>query len=321
MLKGDSNLQTANTVAQLALEEVMETGAPAHYQAFTEEYSTGAEEDDLVFIAMLNTIREWTGPKEYTNSQAYKQDVLLKTYELTFDFRRKLVEYDKSGSVARALSTTIRDTIGMGNDKLVFDALVSSSGAGPTGFDGSSLINATHTWGGSSYSNKSTSALSYSTYDTAITTMGGYKKANGEPLNIFPTVLVVGPKLRRIGKEITGASDRIGYLSATGVDSLPGVGTTASGGGTRMNNVFAGDGMGLIVSQRLTGTQDDYWYLMDLSQASKPMMLKTERDWELVELTDSKDDPRFTLDKFVYSIEADKVAVSGAWPTIFGGIL
>lgn len=318
--KNTSNLETANTVARVAFDEVINTLAPAQSDLFTERYSTGAENDDLVLMTFLNTHREWLGSREYGNLEAFKQDVKLKTYEDTFDLPRKTVDYDRSGVVSRALEAKIRGTVQHGDDKIIFDSLVSASGAGPTGFDGVSLINDSHTLGGTTYDNKTTSALSFSTYDSAIVAMQGFKAANGEPLNIHPTHLVVGPKLRRIAMEITGANERIAYVSQTGAESLPGSGNSAIAAGG-IPNVFMGDGVTVVVSERLTGTQDDYWYLMDLSKPAKPMMLKEERQWELIPKTEMDDDRRFALDLYVWGIEADKAPAAGAWPTIYGGIL
>jgi phage major head subunit gpT-like protein len=150
--------------------------------------------------------------------------------------------------------------------------------------------------------------------------MQSFKAANGEPLGIYPTHLVCGPKLMRTAQEITGATERLAYVDTTGGPGLQGSGTTAAAAAS-IPNVFAGDGLTLVISNRYTGDQDDYWHLMDLSKPAKPMMLKEERQWELIAMTDKADDRRFALDLYVWGLEADKAAAAGAWPLIYGGIV
>ena len=315
-LKNQANLDTARTVAQEKFDEVFNTIAAGQSSLFTDTYSTGSETDELVFVTFLNTVREWLGAKEYGNFEAFKQSISLTTYEDSFGLSRRLVDYDSSGAATgRAIQQKIVSARQNSDDKLVFDSLVSNSGGGPTGFDGVSLINDSHSLGGSTYDNKTTSALSVSTFNDAIVAMQGFKAANGEPLNIFPTTLVVGPKLRKLAFDIAQNAERVAAVDASGDE-----GGTSIAAAT-IPNVFRGDNIDVIVSPRLTGTYDDYWYLMDLSKTDKPMLMKSEREWELIDKTDMRDDDRFNKDMYVWSIEADKKVAAGAWPLIYGGIV
>lgn len=312
-LKNRDKIEVARTAAREAFGELFDGTAPGPWSMFTETYSTGSEDDDLVFASFLNTIEEWTGAKEYGNFEAFKQDVKLKKYHSTFALDRFDVDYDTSGAIGSAIRRAIQNLRANSDDKLVFDALVSNSGAGPTGFDGAALIADSHSLGDSTYDNKTTSALSHSTYDSAVQAMMGYKTAAGEPMNIFPTHLVVGPKLRKAALEIVGA-DRVVAVDNSGAES-----GTRIAAATR-TNIFEGE-VTVVIWNRLTGTQDDYWYLMDLSKGEMPIMLKNERDYELIERSAMDDSPRFELDKFVWSVEADKRVAAGAWPLIYGGIV
>jgi len=318
-LKNKTNLDTANTVAEEKFGETFDGVAPGVWQLFAEVMSTGAERDNLVFASMLNSMREWLGAKEYGNLEAFSQTVILTKYELSLALERFRVEYDTTGAVGRALARWIENARGNSDDKILFDSLVSNSGEGPVGFDAVNLIDASHSLGGTTYSNKATSALSFSTYDSAIQTMMGYKTAALEPLNIFPTHLVVGPKLRKVALEITGADDRVQGVDATNSVGDEGATLTSVAAVSRVN-VFRGQ-QDVVIWNRLTGTQDDYWYLLDLSKSDRPMIMKTERDWELISATDPTDSSRMSNDRYLYSIEADKALAAGAWPTIYGGIL
>lgn len=313
--KNSANLNTANTAARAIFDDVLNTIAPGPAAMFVDEYSTGSDRDSLVFGSALNAIREWTGAKEFGNFEMFSQSVVLTTYEDSFSLPRKFVDYDTTGAVGRMLSQKIEASLANADDKIIFDALVGSSGAGPTGFDALSLINDSHSLGGSTYDNKTTSALTFSTYDSGVQAMMGFKAANAEPLNVFPTHLVVGPKLRKQALEIAGNAERLVAVDNSGAESGTRVAASSIG------NVFKGDNIDVVVWNRLTGTQDDYWYLMDLSKPSKPLCLKRERGYELIDQTDMDDPQRFAVDQYVWSIEGDLKVVAGAWPLIYAGIL
>ena len=315
-LKSESNLDTARTAAQVKFDEVFNGPAPGPWQMFTEVYSTGAEIDNLVFASFLNTIREWLGAKEFGNFEAFTQTIRLTSYEDSFALKRRLVDYDISGAVGRAIAAKITQSRANSDDKIIFDTLVSNSGDGPVAFDGDKLFSTTHTVGGTNYSNKSTSAFSFAEYDTAVQTMAGYKAYNGEPLNISPKLLIVGPKNRKMALQVANADDRVVPVAPAGtLDGTASVNAAAS-----MVNVFRGE-VDVIVWNRLTGDYDDYWYLVDTMQPEKPMLLKNERDYELIDCLDMKDPERFSKDLYVWSIEADKKPAAGAWPCMYAGIL
>lgn len=314
--KNQANLDTARTVARVKFDEVFNAPYAGVSDMFTERYSTGSELDELVFATFLNTVREWLGAREYGNFEAFNQSVKLTTFEDTFSLPRKSVDYDTSGAIGRAIAAKIRRARMNSDDKIIFDTLVGNSGDGPVGFDGDNLFSTTHTLGGTNYSNKTTSALTFSTYDTAVQAMQGYKGADGEPLNIQPDLLIVGPKLRKMALQLANADDRVVPVNPSGeLDGSTSVNAAAS-----MVNVFRGE-VDVVVWNRLTGTQDDYWYLVDRQQPERGILLKDERDWELIEQTDMDSPARFNVDKYVWGIEADKKVAAGAWPCMYAGIV
>ncbi len=314
--KGEANLQTANTQARVEFEEVLNTWQPGVLSLLAEEYSTGSDRDSLVFGTGLNTIREWLGPREWGSMEWFAQSVVLTTFEDTVDLPRKLVDYDTTGAVAKSLASKFREALSNGDDKILFDTLISASGAGPTAFDGIALISASHSLGGVTYSNTTTSAMSFATLDGGIQAMQGFKTAAGEPLNIFPTHLVCGPKLRKLALDFAANARRVKGIKASGEE-----GTTSNVAAAAIENVFAGDNINVIISNRFTGTYDDYWYLADLSKPSKPLMLKNERQWEMHAKTSMTDEKRFNQDRYEWGIECDKKVAAGAWPCIYGGIV
>lgn len=316
--KGQANLDRANETARAVFQDVLGSQPTGVGAMLCERYSTGAENDNLVTSVALATVREWLGEKQATDIQSFRQLVTLTSFEYTIQLPRKTVEYDQTGAVGRVIGDAFRNAMSDGGfvDKIVFDKLTSASGAGPTGFDSAALIADSHTLGGSTNDNLTTSALSFSTYDSGVQAMQGFLRADGQPMSVFPRKLVVGPKLRKIALEIAQNASRMTGLAGDGTVD----------GGTRVaaatiENVFRGDNIDVALWSRLAGTQDDYWYLVDDSRPSRPMMLKVERDFELVEKTRMEDDLRFFEDKYTWSVEGDLVAAAGAYPTIYGGVL
>jgi len=319
-IKNQANLDTANTVAMEKFQEHFNGPAPGAWPIFTEEYSSSAQTDELVFVTWLNAITELLGSRQYGNFEAYKQSISLRTYADTIALPRKMVDYDTSGSVGRAIRQKIENARADSVDKLIFDELTSASGDGPTAFDADPLFSTTHTLGGTDYSNKTTSALGFDTYNTGVQTMQEYKKANADPMNVFPTHLIVGPKMRRMALEITGAEVQPFTFNTSGAIERQGTNMTSNIATSGLTNVHRGE-VTVVVWQRLTGTQDDYWYLVDASKTDKPFLLKMNRDFELIDRTQMRDDARWNLDMYEWSIEGDMTPAAGAWPLMYAGIL
>lgn len=315
--KNSSNLDVARTVAREAFTDVYHSLAPSPVvEALCGEYSTGAEIDNLSFGAGLNAIREWLGAKEYGSVEFFKQTVNLTKYERSLPLPRTLVEYDPGGQVATTLRAWIEETLASADDKIVFDILTASSGGGPTGFDGVSLINDSHTFGSQTHDNKVTTALSPANYDAAYQLMTAYKSAAGEPLNIVPDTIIVGPKLRKTALDIAVNARLLQGMAADGtLDTGTRIATAA------IDNVYQGDQLRVIVWRRLVSTQDDYWYLVDTSKTSKALALKRERAYELIEMTDMDSPARFSHDEYEWSVEGDLTVAAGAPPVILGGIV
>lgn len=318
-LKSQQNLATANTVAISKFSELFGGAAPGVGPMLVESMTTGTWTQEVVLGTFAGRMREWLGEKDYTTFEAFKQAITCKKYELTFALDRVTVDYDVSGVVGDMLAKCIAATRANTDDMIIFDALVSNSGDGPTSISGSSLFSTSHTMGSQTYSNKTTSALDFNTVDTALQTMMAYKTGSGDPMGIMPTHMIVGPKLWRKAEDITGGNTRVILVKTDGTVQEEGAGGSTTAAAVGRDNVFKG--MTLVIWERLTGTQDDYWYLTDLSKTEKPLLYKEERDWELIEATDSKDRARFDVDQYVWSVEGDKVCVAGAFPLIYGGIV
>ena len=307
----------ANTTFVERATALFAGGGAGAWQGFTDVIASDGLTTDVVTAAVTNVLREYTySSKQFGNLQAFKLSIPFRKFEFSLELSRETVQYDKSGAVGKAINAALTEAARNGTDKIIFDELVQASGVGPIGFDGVALLSTAHTISGSSQSNKGTAALSHDTFNTAVVAMESFVGANGLPLGIKPTTLVVGPKLQKIAKEITQSNERSIPVAATGLEAY-----ASAVFGSTIPNVYGGGQVELVIWDKLNGTQDDYWYLMDLSRAEKPMLLARQRDFETVVMDAPNSDVMFSIDRWQASVTADMSPAAGYWPTIYGGIL
>ena len=125
------------------------------------------------------------------------------------------------------------------------------------GYDGGFFFNTTRATG----SNKLTQALDAAGLAAASLLLESMTTYDGnDPLDVHPTHLIVGPKLRTVAEDLL----KLNFIP------------NAAGTATQSNrNVGRYE---LIVSQRLRGVADDYWFLADLSSPIKPLLFQMREE-------------------------------------------
>ncbi len=109
--------------------------------------------------------------------------------------------------------------------------------------------------------NKMTSALSASALEAAELLLGSMTTMDGaDPLDMTGTHLIVGPKNRAEAQRLTKSAI-----------------VAASGGTASESNLHQGQ-YEVLVSRRLRGAYDDYWFLADLSSPIKPMLFQLREE-------------------------------------------
>lgn len=322
-VQNKSNLDAARALYSAAFNEVFVPGAqgPGVHQLLT-EYIPASDSDSLEFVSTVytSTVREWLGAKVVNPLRAYRKNEPLRKWEHTIGVDRTDIDYDKMSVVGRTLRAGMQ-AARMYNDKILFDALVSNSGEGPIGFDGVNVIDASHPMhDGTTQSNKATTALSFAQHDTIMQAGHALKDHAGQPLGINYTTLIVGPKLRKTALEIAGGESRGVWVRNTGATGETGATSTGVVGIYAGVNVFRGE-IDVVLWDRLTGTQDDYYFYLDATKPYKPMALGVHRDWTAVNLDQEDSPPRFFNDQYLFSLEADLTPAAGGWPAIHAGIL
>lgn len=310
----DASLTTFRTVFE---ELFTSAGNDAVVNAFCAEVSAeGGQTYQAQFQDFLGTWQEFLGAREVSPARVSKLDITLKTYAQSMSIPRKDFQYDKIGTVASRIRTFLSAQKSFKSAILHTSVLALNSGTGPIGYDGVTLLGLhPNAPGGGTQSNTAAVGLSPLTFRSGYEAMTSFLRENGEPFNVVPKYLVVGPRNRDIAMEITKADIRGRSVAATGLEAAASV--VASAG---VSNVQ----MGLVeplISERLVGVQANYWYLIGEGPGgAKPVMyLKGMDPMEQID-TDPNSANVQRTDAFTFGLIADGAFAAGAWPCIYGGI-
>lgn len=271
---------------------------------------TALPTQDYGWLTGTPTMREFTDERVVKALAENSHTITDKTWEATLGISRRSLEDDQYG----ALRIRIND---LANEAARHQAKIVAQqyalGATVACADGQYLIDTDHAESGSNQSNKSTNALSEAELASAIVAMEQFVDDQGEPLGITPTHLLVGPKNRFVAQRI--------LKSAMSVASS--LGSTSSTVLTGSANVLE-SALELVVSPYLTGTYDDYWFVLDASRPVKGVILQRRSDIP-IEFTalenPNASETAFMQDMFYYGVRGRYAAGMGLWQTVFGGIL
>lgn len=251
---------------------------------------------ELPFFEAFSFMRKWIGPRQVKNLQARKLILREAAYEDTLGIPMREIETDNWGLYANSIAQ-------MGvNAKNLWDRLAVEALTGDENWiDGKKFFVADRKYGKSTICNKTTSALSASTFNAAYEAMSGYCGQNGEPLGIIPDTLIVGPKNRTKAFEILNA--KLVSDGTTTVDN-PNLGVCKA-----------------IVNPRLVGACDDYWFLACCGGPIKPVVIQKSKEGALVSLNQPTDECVFTEGQALYGTDAYGSAACAFPHLIYGGIL
>lgn len=262
------------------------------------------------WLGTVPPMREFIDERRPSGLAAYSVSIEDKTFESTIAVERKAVEDDQLDLI----KLRIRDLafrVAAHRQQIVVEAL--AGGFAGTGYDAVSFFNTAHpTVGSSTYGNRTTSALSDTSLGDAINSMMLVPDDQGTPLGIVPDTLVVGPKLQWAASELI-ESPVVVYKGNSG-NTAP---------STDYINVFQGK-LRLLVSPFLSGTYDDYWFVLDTKRPIKGVIMQQRSDVpvEFSALDNSgPNESSFMRDRFYYGVRARYNVGYGLWQTAYGAIL
>jgi phage major head subunit gpT-like protein len=230
----------------------------------TKTQSSGPSEE-YIFIGDLPGFEEWKDDRKMGELAAHKITVANKNWASGVRVHRNEIMDDKLGIVGQRIQGLARKAKRHPDDFLA--KLLINGFAGTTypevgdglAYTGQLFFSNSHTLEGGeeTIDNLGATAFSETALESTVQAMREYRTWDDkDPLDVNPSHIIVGPKLEFTAKRLVGQTLRVR--------------TAGDGGDT---NIHYG-AFEVIVSPRLVGTYDDYWFLADLTQAVKPLIFQ-----------------------------------------------
>ncbi len=240
-------------------------------------------------------LNEWVGRRQANEMKSYDFVIKNRHYEGTLRVNRDAIDDNQLG---------MYDTMaeGLGNAAALHpdDLLITLIEAGFTtnGADGTTFFSTSHASSGTNQSNKGTTALSASSFATAVAQMRNLTDDQGKKLGVNPNLLVVPPSLEQTALEICNAPIIIN-----------------SGGTAAGTNVWQGRCKPYVLS-KLTDSND--WYLLDRTKPFPALIMQVRKDPVLIAKTADEDENVFENNEYVWGVDWRGAAGYGFWQLMFG---
>ena len=163
-------LDAANATFLAKFDEIYTDKPPGVWDLYTEVIPTDSKSNTIDVLETMPVVREWVGMKEFQSILASALTVAVTKWEKSFYIDRLDLVADRMGMIGRRISKFLSSDVRAYFERPAFLALVSNSGNGPTVYDGLSLFSTSHVRSnGTTWSNKSTTALSFAQHDAIMT--------------------------------------------------------------------------------------------------------------------------------------------------------
>lgn len=242
-----------STIFDMAL-----ANTPAIYPEITTVLSDAGPVNQFNWLGDMPVMQAWVGPRTINRLRAEKHTLTTGWFANGIELDYDDVQEDKLGLVKPRIEMLAE----MGPKKIdavsVDMYLNGFNGSLGLTYDGQFLFDTDHTADGAgvgaAQSNLVTGAFSSTTYNQALTAMMSFKGTNGEPLEIIPDTILVGPAQQLAVRQLLTAQ----YL--------------ANGG----SNVDAGTSK-YIVNARITGAGNSLkWFLLALKYRIRAVLVGVE---------------------------------------------
>jgi phage major head subunit gpT-like protein len=279
-------------------------------EAIATVVQTSLPSQKYAWLGTVPPMREFVDERRPSGLAANAVTIEDKVFESTIAVDRRAIEDDQLDLI-RLRIRDLASRVAAHRHQMIVEGL--AGGFNASGHDGVSFFNTAHpTSGGSTYSNRTTEALSATSLGDAISSMMTVPDDQGTPLGIVPDTLVVGPKNLWTATELV-ESPVVVYKGNAGHNAPS----------TPYINAFNGK-LKVVTSPFLTGTYDDYWFLLDTKRPIRAMILQQRSDVP-VEFTaleqGSGSESAFLRDRFFYGVRARYNVGFGLWQTAYGAVL
>lgn len=214
----------------------------------------------------IPTVRKWLGPRIVQNAALRNRTVINEDFELTLGVPRNDVEDDIHGLYAPMAKEQGEQFRLFPQQYIATNLILANSLNSIVGFDGVSFFNAAHpvnlddsTMGTQSNIVTASGGSLVNGYKQAKAAMMSFKGADGKPMGIQGTTLVVAPKREQEGLQLFNSNFYPAFVQGNSTTGNVGTG----------ENVWKGAGE-LVVAPELAGAGDDTAWLFCTNRAVKP---------------------------------------------------
>lgn len=256
---------------------------------------------EFKWLGDMPTMVPWDGQRQINRLRAESHSLRTRWYANGIEIEHDDISEDKLGVVRPRIENLAK----MGPrkiDALVIDYLVNGFGATlGTCYDSQYLFDDDHTMGtghgAASQSNLASGALASGSFNDAIEQMMAFVGTNGEPLEIEPDTLLVGPANQLTARQLllleygTGGAQNVDYRRTK-----------------------------LIINQRIAGAHANKWFLLALQAQLRAVILGVEYSPEFAQLMgfDQKD---YFMSRVGYAGAHMKIGLTyGQWATAVGSL-
>lgn len=278
----------------------------ASWNLVATEIPTTLATQDHAFLGASPIMEEVTDEPREQPLREGSYTLTDKLYKARLPIPRKWLEDDQTGLI-RTRAAELGEAAMRHDNKLVYQLL--TSGFAALCHDGQYFFDSDHSEGDSgTQSNTTSSSLSDSSLETAVTAMMGFLDDRGEPRGVVPDTLVVGPKLARKATDLAGSDVVVIRVG----DGTAGTGATAA---TPFSNYHKGIIKQVIVSEYITNFN---WFVLQAQTALKPLILQKRSDIGQTVEDDFLDPKALQREKFIVDVRERKVSGYGPWFKAYG---
>lgn len=265
------------------------------YQRYCTIVPSDTDTESYNWLGSVPRMREWLDERALQGLGSYTYSLRNRHFESTIEVDRNTMEDDKYGLIRPRIVQLAQEAARFPSE-LAVTALV--AGSSTAGYDGVNYFSASHTEessGTQSNTNVGTGttlAQVRADFIAARTAMRRTKDGAGRPMNLQPDLVIIPPDLEDVFEQLMHTN------------------MIALSSGSQQSNVLL-NAADILVDALLTDTND--WYLLNTSQAMKPLIFQWRKQPEFVALDNPRDQEAFMRRKFFYGVDERCAAGFGLW--------